>query len=178
MSKQHKHWKIRVALHNATLELIERLDFLNVTCIAVCQEAGISLGSFRYYSGGSWLEWIDAYMVPDTDFPPGPVAVDILPPKYRKYQLVATAREIGKNKGILAITTGVVARAAGVSPALARRYFNAESLRAAVVEWEQRRPHSGKRVRGQRGARPFGVKTGRDRLAWALQRDPAPPLRP
>lgn len=120
----------------AALDLANEIGLINVTKSAVCERAGMPVGSFRReMDDTSFAELIESLYNGDLTDPEGEVIRARANPVLRKNQILTSAIALALTNGhdYRSITREMVADAAQVSPTLVTRYFSSMALLQAEI---------------------------------------------
>ncbi|MCH9712662.1 MAG: TetR/AcrR family transcriptional regulator [Proteobacteria bacterium] len=119
---------------NIALEMVQDNGLINLSRGELCERAGISIGSFPYYMGCSFTEFVSKLRPQIVDNNTHNVIKLRADPALRKDNILQTAIKISIKKGYNKITRDDVAEAAGVSMGLITHYFtNMNQLRRDIM---------------------------------------------
>lgn len=118
-------------IKETALALAHEIGTQNVTHPILCDNLGISHGSFLHVSGGvTFTEIINELPLVG----PSKCMNSRVAPKLRKQLIINTATELAITGHYLTLTQSMIAEAAHVSPSLVQRYFKTTGdLRNAVL---------------------------------------------
>lgn len=119
-------------LSSIAIDLVRDSGLPGLSREAICEKAGIPLGSFSHVAGCSFGEFLRT-VAPELPLSTAAIGRSRIHPELRRRQLLACAIELAKTHGYNRITRKQVAELAGVSEGNVARLYTMPQLREEVL---------------------------------------------
>lgn len=124
----------RQDLKQIAVDMVARIGLINLSRSALCEQAGIPIGSFQHVMGCTFSEFIGELRNDGVMSPMQPVNKARTLPELRRENILDTAVAVAERDGVDRLTRREVAHAAGISEALVTRYFpRMDTLRDEIM---------------------------------------------
>ena len=124
----------RKRIKEIAIEMVKTDGLINLSCIGLCEAAGISDGSFLHIMGCNFLDFVDELKQENIPNPHKPVIKTRTHPALRKQHILDSAVTVAIRIGYENITQNAVAEVAGISSPLVSHYFTIVDLKNEIME--------------------------------------------
>ncbi len=130
----------REEVKKIAIRMVKELGLINLSLKGLCNQAGISDGSFKYLMGCTFTEFVRELEQEGHAKFTGKITKKRALPGIRKAHILEAAIELAKVHGYKNVTQNGVAEKAGISGGLVSRYFSTmnqlrkEIMRKAVLD--------------------------------------------